>query len=176
MGEYHDTHHQVICIKDLFDFSGQLWMLKTFLPRMIEIDRGYVVSLSSIAGYAGAPNMVPYTASKFAVRGMMEALYMELRQENPKHNVHTMTIAPFIVDTGMVRASKIRFPGLLNVVSAVEAADIIITQMRLRSPVVFIPGIYYYLHSILRLLPTHIQLLVTDFIDTGIDIHYDNSD
>ena len=57
-------------------------MLKTFLPRMIEIDRGYVVSLSSIAGYAGAPNMVPYTASKFAVRGMMEALYMELRYVN----------------------------------------------------------------------------------------------
>ena len=48
---------------------------------MIEIDRGYVVSLSSVAGYSGAPNMVPYTASKFAVRGMMEALYMELRWE-----------------------------------------------------------------------------------------------
>lgn len=56
-------------------------MLKAFLPRMIEIDRGHVVSLSSIAGYAGAPNMVPYTASKFAVRGMMEALYMELRYD-----------------------------------------------------------------------------------------------
>ena len=55
--------------------------------------------------------MVPYTASKFAVRGMMEALYMELRQENPKHHVHLMTVSPFIVDTGMVRSSKIRFPG-----------------------------------------------------------------
>ena len=59
--------------------SGQLWMLKTFLPRMIEMDRGIIVSLTSIAGYVGAPNMVPYAASKFAVRGMMEALYMELR-------------------------------------------------------------------------------------------------
>ena len=54
-------------------------MLKAFLPRMIEMDRGYVVSLTSVAGYIGAPNMVPYTASKFAVRGMIEALYMELR-------------------------------------------------------------------------------------------------
>ena len=54
-------------------------MLKTFLPRMIEMDRGIIVSLTSIAGYVGAPNMVPYAASKFAVRGMMEALYMELR-------------------------------------------------------------------------------------------------
>ena len=54
-------------------------MLKTFLPRMIEMDRGVIVSLTSIAGYVGAPNVVPYAASKFAVRGMMEALYMELR-------------------------------------------------------------------------------------------------
>ena len=46
---------------------------------MIEMDRGIIVSLTSIAGYVGAPNMVPYAASKFAVRGMMEALYMELR-------------------------------------------------------------------------------------------------
>ena len=60
--------------------------------------------------------------------------------------------------------------------SAVDAADIIITNMRMRAPVVFIPGIYYYLHSIARLLPTHVQMLMTDFIDTGIDIHYDNSD
>ena len=70
----------------------------------------------------------------------------------------------------------LKFTGLLNIVSALEAADIIITQMRLRSPVVFIPGIYYYIHSIVRLLPTHVQLLITDFIDTGIDIHYDNFD
>jgi all-trans-retinol dehydrogenase (NAD+) len=86
-------------------------MLKAFLPRMIEMDRGYVVSLSSIAGHAGAPNMVPYSASKFAVKGMMEALHLELRQENPNHNIHLMTVSPFIVDTGMIRGAQIRFPG-----------------------------------------------------------------
>ena len=66
--------------------------------------------------------------------------------------------------------------GLLNTVSAVEAAETIINEMRLRAPVVFIPGIYYYIHSICRLLPTHVQMLITDFIDTGIDINYDNFD
>ena len=30
-----------------------------------------------------------------------------------------MTVAPFIVETGMVRASKIRFPGMLNIVEGV---------------------------------------------------------
>ncbi len=54
-------------------------MLKTFLPRMVELDKGYVVAMSSIAGHAGTPNLVPYSASKFAIHGMMEALHLELR-------------------------------------------------------------------------------------------------
>ena len=33
------------------------------------------------------------------------------RQENPEHQVHLMTVAPFIVDTGMIQGSIIRFPG-----------------------------------------------------------------
>ena len=67
-------------------------MLKTFLPRMIEMDRGVIVSLTSIAGYVGAPNMVPYAASKFAVRGMMEALYMELRLYHILSLIHMLSI------------------------------------------------------------------------------------
>lgn len=158
------------------NLMGQLWILKTFLPRMIEMDRGYVVAMSSIVGHAGAPNMVPYSASKFAIKGMMEALHLELRQENPHHNIHLMTVSPFIVDTGMVKGAKVRFPGLLNVVSAEKAAEIIISQMRRNATIVFIPAIYYYIHNFVRLLPSQVQVLIMDFIDTGIDIHYDNCD
>ena len=90
--------------------SGQLWMVRAFLPRMVELDKGSVVSLCSIAGHAGAPHMVPYSASKFAVKGMMEALHQELRQESPDHQIHFMTVSPFIVDTGMIKGASIRFP------------------------------------------------------------------
>ena len=71
---------------------------------------------------------------------------------------------------------QVFYAGLLNVVSVERAAEQIISQMRARSIVVFIPKVYYYLNSILRLLPVHIQMLITDFIDTGIDIQYDNYD
>ncbi len=85
-------------------------MVRAFLPRMLEVDKGSVVSLCSIAGHAGAPHMVPYSASKFAVKGMMEALHQELRQEVPDHSIHMMTVSPFIVDTGMIKGAYIRFP------------------------------------------------------------------
>ena len=93
-------------------------MVRAFLPRMVEMDRGSVVSLCSIAGHAGAPHMVPYSASKFAVKGMMEALHQELRQELPDHKIHFMTVSPFIVDTGMIKGASIRFPSKnLNLIS-----------------------------------------------------------
>lgn len=44
-------------------------MLQAFLPNMIEKNHGHIVALSSLAGIGGIPNLVPYCASKFAVRG-----------------------------------------------------------------------------------------------------------
>ena len=61
-------------------------------------------------------------------------------------------------------------------VSAEKAAKIIIAQMRRKETIIFIPGIYYYINNMIRVLPLRVQLLLTDFIDTGIEIHYDNHD
>lgn len=44
-------------------------MLQAFLPSMIEKNHGHIVALSSLAGLSGFENLVPYCASKFAVRG-----------------------------------------------------------------------------------------------------------
>ena len=58
---------------------GQIWLIRAFLPRMLAMDRGSIVSMSALAGFVGYPNMLPFSASKFAVRGLMEGLYLELR-------------------------------------------------------------------------------------------------
>lgn len=50
-------------------FYCSIQMLQAFLPSMIEKNHGHVVALSSLAGISGLPNLVPYCASKFAVRG-----------------------------------------------------------------------------------------------------------
>jgi NADP-dependent 3-hydroxy acid dehydrogenase YdfG len=43
--------------------------LEAFLPSMVENNHGHVIALSSMCGVIGLPNVVPYCASKFAVRG-----------------------------------------------------------------------------------------------------------
>lgn len=61
------------------NFTAHFWMFQAFLPTMIEHNRGHVVALSSMAGIMGFQNLVPYCGTKFAVRGLMEAMSEELR-------------------------------------------------------------------------------------------------
>jgi short-subunit dehydrogenase len=58
---------------------GHLYMIRAFLPPMLEMNHGSIVAIAAVCGHMGMPNMIPYAASKFGVRGMMESLYIELR-------------------------------------------------------------------------------------------------
>jgi short-subunit dehydrogenase len=84
-------------------------MLEAFLPSMIENNHGHVVALSSMAGVMGLRNLVPYCASKYAVRGLMEALNEELREDARQIEVKFTTIFPFIVDTGLCKKPHTRY-------------------------------------------------------------------
>lgn len=54
---------------------------------MIERNQGHIVALSSCAGLFGLPNLVPYCGTKFAVRGLMQAMEVELHKQNPMSQV-----------------------------------------------------------------------------------------
>ena len=49
------------------------------------------------------------------------------------------------------------------------AVTTIINSLRRRAAIVFIPDGFYYISNIVRMLPAKVQLLITDFFDTGID-------
>jgi len=51
-------------------------MLQAYLPSMIKKNYGHIVALSSIAGIVGLPNLVPYSASKYAVKGKSNLFYI----------------------------------------------------------------------------------------------------
>lgn len=58
---------------------SHFWTIKAFLPKMIEKNHGYLVTVSSMAGIVGTPGMTDYTSSKFACFALNESLRMELR-------------------------------------------------------------------------------------------------
>merc|ERR1712107_627275 len=147
------------------NLMGQMWCLREFLPAMVNLNRGSVVFMCGLPGQAGAPNMLPYSASKFAIRGMMESLYIELRQTYPGNKLHLMLVSPFVVETGMVKKHRIRFPNFMGAVNVHSAAETICNSLRRRAAIVFIPDIMYHVSNLIRILPAKVQLLITDFFD-----------
>lgn len=76
-----------------------------FLPTMIESGRGgHIVNLSSAAGLLANPQLSAYSATKFAVFGLSEALRMELKP----HGIGVTAVCPGIINTGITQTSPIR--------------------------------------------------------------------
>jgi 3alpha(or 20beta)-hydroxysteroid dehydrogenase len=69
-------------------------------PAMKRAGGGAIVNVSSVEGLGGNRFLVPYTASKFAVRGMTKAAAIELAADHIRVN----SVHPGGLDTPMVRA------------------------------------------------------------------------
>jgi NAD(P)-dependent dehydrogenase (short-subunit alcohol dehydrogenase family) len=61
------------------NFFGSLWVTQAALPYLRKQESGHLVQVSSIAGLIGIQNAGIYTASKFAVEGLAEALAAEVQ-------------------------------------------------------------------------------------------------
>lgn len=64
------------------NYFGTVHVVKALLPGMIERKSGYIVNISSMAGYLGVFGYTAYSASKYAVRGFSDALRAELKPQD----------------------------------------------------------------------------------------------
>ncbi|MFN6544031.1 SDR family NAD(P)-dependent oxidoreductase [Mycolicibacterium nivoides] len=87
------------------NLMGVVHSCDAFLPGMIESGRGgHVVNLSSAAGLLANPQLTAYSATKFAVLGLSEALRMELKP----HGIGVTAVCPGIINTAITQNSVIR--------------------------------------------------------------------
>ena len=73
---------------------GQLAVTQAFLP-LIRQARGRIVNMGSIAGRSTIPLMGPYSASKFALEAMTDALRLEVQ----RWGIHVSIIEPGAITT-----------------------------------------------------------------------------
>ncbi len=84
------------------NFYGVVHGCKFFLPYLKQRPTAKIVNVSSMFGWVAAAGQSAYCASKYAVRGLSEALATELEDSN----VSVMLVHPGGVNTNLMRDSR----------------------------------------------------------------------
>jgi short-subunit dehydrogenase len=80
-------------------FWAPLYTTLAVLPDMRRRGEGRVVNIASIGGKVGVPHLTPYSASKFALVGLSQAMRAELA----KDGICVTTVCPGLMRTGSPR-------------------------------------------------------------------------
>jgi len=96
----HDEMQRIIDV----NLMGTINTIETFLPHMMERRSGHIVNIGSIDGIIPIPGQSAYCASKFAVTGLTEVLYYDLKQ----NGVGVTLVCPGYVRTPLANTSTIK--------------------------------------------------------------------
>lgn len=77
---------------------GYIYGARAALPHFRAQGNGNLINVSSVVGVTGQPYTIPYTISKYAIRGLSDSLRMELELEQAA-NIHVCTVLPGSIDT-----------------------------------------------------------------------------
>jgi len=94
-----DVFHEMMDV----DYFGTVNMVKTLLPHMLERGDGYIVNISSAAGFLAPFGYSAYTPAKYAVRGFSDVLRLELKPLGVRVSV---AFPPDMDTPGMVNENK----------------------------------------------------------------------
>ncbi|NXP22887.1 RDHE2 dehydrogenase, partial [Scytalopus superciliaris] len=121
------------------NFFSQVWTCKAFLPAMMACNRGHLVSTASAGGFY---RMTDYSASKYAIIGLMEAINSELYHAG-KHGIKTTIICPYFVNTALSKGFQSAKPLLLPVSDAEYVASKILDAIKKEKFYLIMPPTVY---------------------------------
>jgi all-trans-retinol dehydrogenase (NAD+) len=126
---------------------AHIWLLKAFLPKMMESNHGHIVTIASAAGLFGVNSLLPYCASKFAAIGIAESLGVELAV-NQKDGIRTTCVCPYYINTGMFEGASTRFPHLLPIVTPEYAVEKIMEAVLTDEVMLIFPRLVYLIYMV----------------------------
>jgi NAD(P)-dependent dehydrogenase (short-subunit alcohol dehydrogenase family) len=93
-----DWHLQV-------NLHGVINGIQTFVPRIVELGQGgHIVNTGSLQSFFALPTAALYTTSKFAIRGLTEALRLDLE----KYDIGVSCLVPGAVRTNILESVSTR--------------------------------------------------------------------
>lgn len=95
---------------------GLFYCSQMVIPKMKETEEGHIINIASLAGTAGSETLAGYCGTKFAVRGISEAMFKELRD----YGIKVTCINPGSVETNFFK----RMDGSHGSSNKLQAEDI----------------------------------------------------
>ncbi|XP_016134049.1 retinol dehydrogenase 10-A-like [Sinocyclocheilus grahami] len=138
----------------LFLFLFLFQTTKAFLPKMLEMNHGHIVTVASSLGLFSTAGVEDYCASKFGAIGFHESLSHEIKASE-KDGIKMTLVCPYLVDTGMFRGCRIRkeiepfLPPLRPEFCVKQAMRAILTDQ----PMICTPRIVYMVNFMKSILP-----------------------
>lgn len=87
------------------NFGGVVNGIQTFLPRIMKHgEGGHIVNTASMAAFLPSPAAGIYTAAKYGVRGLSEALRLSLYV----HNIGVSVFCPGLINSKIYESEKVR--------------------------------------------------------------------
>ncbi len=99
------------------NYLGTVATIKAVLPQMLKRKSGHIVNISSVAGFIGTPGYTAYGASKFALKGLSDALRLELKNTG----VHISIVFPPDTETPMLEEENKIKPPVVKAISEAAA-------------------------------------------------------
>uniref|UniRef100_A0AAQ4S6R1 NADP-retinol dehydrogenase n=1 Tax=Gasterosteus aculeatus aculeatus TaxID=481459 RepID=A0AAQ4S6R1_GASAC len=153
-------HHLLECPDELIERTmvvnchAHFWTTKAFLPKMLELNHGHIVTVASSLGLFSTAGVEDYCASKFGAIGFHESLSHEVKASE-KDGINMTLVCPYLVDTGMFKGCRIRkeiepfLPPLKPEFCVKQAMRAILTDQ----PMICTPRIVYMVNFMKSILP-----------------------
>ncbi len=110
IGSIEDTSIEEAKAQFETNFFGALRVCRAVLPIMRQQKRGHIVNISSLAGVFGLPFGGHYSASKFALEGMSEAL----RYETRRFGIQVALVEPGDFNTAITASRRVAAAAITN--------------------------------------------------------------
>ncbi|CAF0748371.1 unnamed protein product [Rotaria sordida] len=118
-----------------------IWLIKAFLPYMLDANRGHIVIVSSVLGIHASHGPISYVSSKHASLGLSRSLRLDIHATHPNTRVSVHCICPYIMRTKMFNplVNHVSLKFLLPVVSPRYAANQVLEAIVWRRNEVILP-------------------------------------
>lgn len=105
VGKYFHEHSAEDIFRTMqINGNAPMYLTHLFLPILEKNLEAHICNIASSAGLISNPKMSVYAASKWAVLGFSDSLFIEMKKL--KKNIHITTVTPFYISTGMFNGVK----------------------------------------------------------------------